>query len=259
MWCALPAGENCGGNKDMISHGLPRARRWLDLGRFIVSAVQSSSLKDCYDDTASIYSNVFGENQVRFSRVIVDFLRRRHPPRYKNALDLGAGTGILTRRLPEICDNIYGIDFSLAMLEQAIVEQGSSSSPKYVVGDIFSLPLSQGRFDLIVSLGVITHILPKDFERFVQGIDGVAGDAAEVVIGLTPLPWRLFAAGRHSFETTCVDRFLINLYNMLQKAFGMDERRGVYYPETLGEEFIKYGYAVEHHAIDDLAIFVARR
>lgn len=245
----------------MISHVLSRAGKWLDRGRFIVSAIQSPSLKDCYDDSAPIYSNIFGENQGRFSSLIVDFLKERHPypSRYQNALDLGAGTGILTRKLSEISDNVYGIDFSVRMLEEAIVEQDCSSSPKYVVGDIFSLPLLRRRFDLIVSLGVMTHILPEDFERFVQEIEGVAGDSAEVVIGLTPLPWRLFSAGKHSFETSYVDRSLINLYNMFQKALGVDERRGVYCPETVGEEFNKYGYAVEHHVIDDLALFVATR
>jgi ubiquinone/menaquinone biosynthesis C-methylase UbiE len=231
----------------------------LEVSKFVTTAFRSPSLQDCYDATASFYENVFGENQELYSDVIVEFLERRHPQRYRNALDLGAGTGILTRKLLRISDRICGVDFSFGMLEQATAAQYDSGDINYLAGNILSLPLADKRFDLIVALGVMTHILPEHFEDFVREIDRVADESAEVVIAMTPLPWRLFFARRESFEVTAADRILTASYNFVQETLGLDERRGVYCPELFRAEFGKRGYCVEHHTIKNLALVVARR
>lgn len=230
----------------------------LSVSRFATTAFRSSSLRDCYDATASFYEDVFGENQELFSDVVIQFLKDRRPEQYWQALDLGAGTGILTRKLPRVSDKVCGVDFSFGMLQQAAAAQGDSGSIGYVAGNIFSLPLADDTFDLIVALGVMTHILPGYFEAFLREVDRVAATSADIVIAVTPLPWRLFFARRESFEVTAADRLLTASYNFVQEALGLDERRGVYNPELFRVEFGKLGYCVEHRTIRNLVLIIAR-
>lgn len=240
----------------MNSH--PVTNKWLNLAKFIVSAIRTPSLKECYDASACVYENIFGRNQEFFANVMVELLREQRRGKYERALDLGAGTGILTRKLSDVCDRVCGIDFSHGMLEQAIIEAGSSQS-HYIGGDVLALPFPDDEFDLVVSLGLITHILPKHFAAFVSEMDRVAAPSATILIAITPLPWRLFSPRRSSFEPRLVDKALINGYNLFQKSFKVSERRGVYEPATFRAEFGKHGYGVEYSISHSLTLVTASR
>jgi SAM-dependent methyltransferase len=235
------------------------SERWVHLSRFISSAFRSSSLRECYEQTAAFYEKIFGENQVFYSRMIVALLDQRYGRNFHNALDLGAGTGILTRKLRLVSGVVCGVDFSAAMLEQAVLENPRAGGASYVAGNVLALPLPDRQFDLVTALGLMTHILPKDFERFVREIDRVAADSAVVIIAMPPLPWRLFFARRPSFQPTAIDKALSISYNLLQAALRLDERRGVYVPAVFSEAFAKHGFLVEHLIVENLSLILASR
>ena len=221
-----------------------KIKRYFNLSRFVVSAKKSDSLRKCYDSSSSIYSSIFEKNQEYFAETMLRTIRKQGFKDCGNALDLGAGTGILTRKLQDISQRVTGLDFSYGMIEQAI-SKGKGSKLEYLVGDVLSLPLAEKRYDLITSLGLQSHIPKERFSEFIYEINRVAKDSSAIIIGMTPLPWRLFAARKNTFDISFVDRWMIKIYNSMQKKMGMDERRGVYHFETFEKELSKYNYSVE--------------
>jgi ubiquinone/menaquinone biosynthesis C-methylase UbiE len=67
-------------------------------------------------------------------------------------LDLGCGTGRLTRRLAERFPGatVVGLDLSEGMLGEAQAAGRRAQSPSYVRGDALSLPLRTGSVDAVV-------------------------------------------------------------------------------------------------------------
>jgi ubiquinone/menaquinone biosynthesis C-methylase UbiE len=78
---------------------------------------------------------------------VVRQLRGAHPAR---VLDLGCGTGILTRRLAADtgAGQVTGCDFSLGMLHQA---SATTSAAAWVQGDAQRLPFADRAVDVVVS------------------------------------------------------------------------------------------------------------
>jgi ubiquinone/menaquinone biosynthesis C-methylase UbiE len=145
------------------------------------------------------------------------------------------------------------------MLEQAGSSKRDQGGINYIAGDVLALPFPDKQFQLITALGVMSHILPQGFPRFVGEIDRVATESAVVVIAQTPLPWRLFFARRSAFQPTLLDKALAALYNLLQTTMGLDERRGVYTPEVVSNEFSKHHFSVEFHIVQNLSVMIACR
>lgn len=67
-------------------------------------------------------------------------------------LDLGCGTGQLTRRLCERfpAATVVGLDLSAGMLDAARAGARDGVSPSYVRGDALDLPIAAGSFDTVV-------------------------------------------------------------------------------------------------------------
>ncbi len=225
--------------------------------RFFINALIYSSIKDCYDKSACFYDRLFGRNQSQYSKEMVNFLTANCTDRFNHALDLGCGTGILTRNITSIADCVIGIDLAVEMITQARCNAKSSNRPIYHTGDILNLPFKDRCFDLITCLGVITHILPSEFSRFIMEINRVSSSDAMIIIGLPPLPWRMFYQKKCTFILSPLDRPLISLYNRLQVFLNLKERRGVYSPEFFKREFAKCGYLAASHRIGNLAVVAA--
>ncbi|MBL7206055.1 MAG: class I SAM-dependent methyltransferase [Candidatus Aenigmarchaeota archaeon] len=76
----------------------------------------------------------------------------------KNAifLEAGCGTGHWVFYAKEKGNRAFGIDISTEALKIAKTHEKSDS--QFICGDVKKLPIAQGSFDIIVSLGVIEHI-----------------------------------------------------------------------------------------------------
>jgi len=77
-------------------------------------------------------------------------------------LELGSGTGYLSRRLSRRAGMMMGLELEKPMLKKASRNGGRVT---YVVGDMTRVPFRDGGFDLCVSLGAIHCVDPKDFFR----------------------------------------------------------------------------------------------
>jgi ubiquinone/menaquinone biosynthesis C-methylase UbiE len=119
-------------------------------------------------------------------------------------LDLGCGTGLLTRRLAgRARTSVVGCDLSLGMLEQA---SSAPSSAGWVQGDALALPLRDASFDAVVctesfhwypdqpaALAEIRRVLQpagRFLVAFVNPRAAMVGRVAGAVTGLVGQPVR---------------------------------------------------------------------
>jgi ubiquinone/menaquinone biosynthesis C-methylase UbiE len=77
-------------------------------------------------------------------------------------LELGSGTGYLSRRLSRRAGMMTGLELEKPMLKKASRDGGRVA---YVAGDMTRVPFRDGGFDRCVSLGAIHCVDPKDFFR----------------------------------------------------------------------------------------------
>jgi len=73
-------------------------------------------------------------------------------------LDLGCGTGRLSRRLAAAGHDVVMLDASAAMLARAV----ESASAPAVLADAFALPFAPGSFDAVVAMRVAFHFADLD-------------------------------------------------------------------------------------------------
>lgn len=101
---------------------------------------------------------------VKKSGIILDYLHDSgiHEGR---GLDMGCGTGHYAQRMAEHGYNITGLDYSLAMLQNAC----NSSSPgtlKHVQASATALPFTRDAFDFAYTINVLHHIAtPEDQQQ----------------------------------------------------------------------------------------------
>ena len=84
--------------------------------------------------------------------------------RVARALDLGCGTGLLTRRLLTRADDVLGLDISQAAVDQARTLHAGAPGLSFEQASVLDLPASlDGRFD-IVTLADTLYYLPPPLE-----------------------------------------------------------------------------------------------
>jgi ubiquinone/menaquinone biosynthesis C-methylase UbiE len=83
----------------------------------------------------------------------------RHVPRPCDAvLELGCGTGELSRRLASLAHTVVALDLSTEMIRVARSRSARLSNIQYVVGDMTTIPLPGGSFDCVVSVNTLHHV-----------------------------------------------------------------------------------------------------
>ena len=91
-----------------------------------------------------------------------------------NVLDAGCGVGAFSETL--VKENmVYGADFSEKSLEFA-KKRGLNT----YCGDIGNLPYEDGKFDLVMCIGVIQHI--KEYERIIKELCRVTKSGGTVLV-----------------------------------------------------------------------------
>ncbi|UCD04541.1 MAG: class I SAM-dependent methyltransferase [Candidatus Woesearchaeota archaeon] len=95
-----------------------------------------------YDESAEFYDSRYNRIQEEKYEIMSQYF----PKNWELALDLGCGTGLLSKKL----DNLIGMDISFGMLEIA-KEQGE----KVVQAESESLPFKSQVFDVVFSFTVL--------------------------------------------------------------------------------------------------------
>lgn len=88
------------------------------------------------------------------------FLAEVHFPPHAKVLDVGCGTGVLTRMLarwPNVA-SVVGIDPARALLEKARVAAEDTPNVSFHVGDGRSLPFDGSTFDIVTSDSMLSHV-----------------------------------------------------------------------------------------------------
>ena len=81
--------------------------------------------------------------------------------RFRSALDLGCGLGLLSQRLAGRCDAVLGLDVAEAALGHARARAAGLPNLGFAQGDLLDLPRDlDGRFDLVVAADTLYYLSP---------------------------------------------------------------------------------------------------
>jgi ubiquinone/menaquinone biosynthesis C-methylase UbiE len=80
------------------------------------------------------------------------------PSRCDSALDVGCGTGLLTRKLSAVVPHVTGVDRDEQSITIARSLAGPASGIEYVHGDFRHLPLQDGSFGLVTAVASLHHM-----------------------------------------------------------------------------------------------------
>jgi SAM-dependent methyltransferase len=86
------------------------------------------------------------------------WIERQLPLPPARALDLGCGTGALTRILAERCGEAVGVDLSPAMLSEAHARTPHGCRARYLEGDFRSVLAGGETFDVVTAVATLHHL-----------------------------------------------------------------------------------------------------
>ena len=128
----------------------------LDLRRTIGAAAAFDAVYDAGDPWASADPRYL--YQRRKYDVLLGLLPKR---RFARALDLGAGSGMLSRKLAAHADLVLGIDISATAMALAVAASTHLPGLSFRQGDVLDLPADlDGCFDLLVVADTLYYLPP---------------------------------------------------------------------------------------------------
>lgn len=130
-----------------------------DYIRAIATGLSSESTQDFYNRFAGHYDQTF-TSQPEVAADMVEYIKG-YCEGFSSALDIGCGTGILTKNLEEICGSVYGLDFSAGQIYSA---KNKLEKTCLVNGDALSLPFEEESFELVTTLGMVRHLYGREQE-----------------------------------------------------------------------------------------------
>ena len=125
----------------------------------VLNHSQRSDIRDAYEKWANQYDSDSKWNpaiQIEGGEI----LHLLDPQKKEVILEIGCGTGRLTRKIAKRCRKIIGIDFSERMLEAASKNSRDYENIEYELADIRKTPLDfkKSSFDKIVCPLTINHV-----------------------------------------------------------------------------------------------------
>lgn len=127
--------------------GVENARYYMNVGTKSNELVDEFELKET--------------GQADYKRYILDdelITKKLGNLKEKSVLEIGGGIGRMTEFLAINFREVYGVDISEVMTEQAVKRLAKFSNIKLTVNDGQSIPFADGHFDLVYSQQVFKHI-----------------------------------------------------------------------------------------------------
>lgn len=134
-------------------------------------------------------------------------------------LDVGCGSGYLTKRLADK-HQVIGIDFK--------VETVKNSNPKFISGNILSLPFSNNSFDTVICTHVLEHI--PNLQKAVEELRRVTRKKLIIVVPLQRPYLYTFNAHIHFF--TYPYQFILLMNPKTCYSYKVIEKELLYCEET---------------------------
>ena len=83
--------------------------------------------------------------------------------RFRSAVDLGCGVGLMTRMLASHADTVLGLDLAQAAIDSAQARTPMPPSVRFAQADLLDLPRTMdGQFDLVVLADTLYYLRPID-------------------------------------------------------------------------------------------------
>lgn len=101
----------------------------------------------------------------------------------RRVLDIGFGTGILTKRLYDEGAEIYGIDFSAEMVKTAQGKMPNAKLMQYDFTNGLPTQLKEEKFDFIISTYAFHHLTDKQKADFIEELQAHLSGAGKILIG----------------------------------------------------------------------------
>lgn len=98
-------------------------------------------------------------------------------------LDIGFGTGILTKKLYDDGYEIYGIDFSQKMIEIAREKMPLASLIKYDFAKGLPEEIKDNSFDYIISTYAMHHLKDEEKNEFIEKLESYLNKDGKIIIG----------------------------------------------------------------------------
>ncbi|BCG98075.1 class I SAM-dependent methyltransferase [Mesorhizobium loti] len=133
----------------------------------LAAAPPSAFVEALFDHYAETFEEMLvGKLDYRLPEFLEQMIRKARPGRFRVALDLGCGTGLMGERLRPIVDRLEGVDISARMLKKARAKGIYHTLTK---ADLQGFSHSGERPDLVTSADVLIYI---------GALDGLVGTVA---------------------------------------------------------------------------------
>jgi len=147
--------------------------------------LQNNKHFDLWSKNYDIDVNISDENSeypfTGYKKVLGDVYNRVMQKCPAKVLDIGIGTGTLSRKLYEQGNNITGIDFSEEMISAS---RKNMPSAEFIQWDITKgLPEELGKFDFIISTYAIHHLTDDEKIVFIGLLFEHLNDGGSIIIG----------------------------------------------------------------------------
>lgn len=109
-----------------------------------------SQIRDDFDRIA-IAGGAADEGAHPYDRLLLSLI----PPDCRRLLDLGCGTGRLTRAMAQRVREVTAVDFSPEMLRVARERCRDHRNIAFVEADLLNLPVTLGQFDCVISINLL--------------------------------------------------------------------------------------------------------
>lgn len=94
-------------------------------------------------------------------------------PNHGMVLDLGCGRGRFTFELAKHGLRVIGLDIVKSIVKQGneeVKRRELEKSLRFVEGTAFDVPFAENGFDAVVDIGLLHHIRPEDFTKYVNEV-----------------------------------------------------------------------------------------
>lgn len=184
--------------------------------KIIWAALSSRSTQAFYDKISTFYDDVYVEHEVH-ARTIQTMLNEIYAGDENETLilDLGCGTGMMTKMLSEKGFKVVGVDISLSSL---YVHHDNYPTHELIQADANFLPIADNTFHSVVCLGVWRHF--PDVEKVLSEVSRILTSDGTFIVGYFPPA----LAGSISLDQNWTGRLLIRFYEILTKTLGYIDR-----------------------------------